>query len=91
MVCRHLDEQQGYVAVLAGELELALELAVEDEPDDVLAHAKCQFGSLRDGGLAVAGGRDRPGAVEQPSEDCVQVSGANSSAPRGPWLSVGAR
>ncbi|WP_143199268.1 hypothetical protein [Bradyrhizobium sp. NAS80.1] len=51
--------------MLAGELELALPLALKDVPDNVLAHAERQLRSLWDGDLAIAGSRDLPGAVEQ--------------------------
>lgn len=68
-------EQQGHVAVVAGEFPFPPHLAVEHQPDDILAHAEGAVGGLWDGDLALGRGLDRLGAVEQPDQEGVQVLG----------------
>lgn len=66
-------EQQGHVAALASELPFPLHLAIEDQQDDVLAHAEGAVSGLRDGDLAPGRGPDWLSAPEQPGQEGIQI------------------
>jgi hypothetical protein len=71
---RDVDED-GHVAALEGQPGLPGQAAVEDGLDDLDGAAAGGLGRGRDVGLAGAGGRDGDGAVEQASQEGIQVLG----------------
>jgi hypothetical protein len=68
-------DEDGHVAALASELPFAMELAIEDEPDDFLAGAAALLGCIGNVGLALAGRFDGFGVLQQPLEEAIEVFG----------------
>lgn len=69
-------DQDGHVATLGGEPPFSDELAVQDQPDDFLAHAESELCGLGDSDLAGSGHLQVLGAVEQSIEEGVQIFGS---------------
>jgi hypothetical protein len=68
-------DQDRHAAALTEEPPFALELAIEDEPDDFLAGAAALLGRVRNVGLADSSRLHGVGAIQQLAEEGVQVLG----------------
>jgi hypothetical protein len=70
---KHVEDQDGHVAALTAEPPFPGELAVQDQSDDLLAHAEGAPSRFGDVDLAGSGHLQRLGAIEQLVEEGIQV------------------